>query len=102
MKKNYSPWIHQLERTRDVKEINQNDISDISIVGAGIAGVTTAYFILKNTNNKVMLVDSNKAGHGASGHNAGQLTTYFERPLADIATEFGVEMACKEIGRAHV
>jgi glycine/D-amino acid oxidase-like deaminating enzyme len=26
---------------------------------------------------------------GATGHNAGQLTTYFERPLSDIAREFG-------------
>ena len=94
MKKNYSPWIHQLEKTREVKVLNENKNTDIVIVGAGIAGVITSYFVLKNTDNKVILIDANLAGHGASGHNAGQLTTYFERPLADIATEFGVDMAC--------
>ena len=94
MKKNYSPWIHQLEKTREVKVLNENKNPDIVIVGAGIAGAITSYFILKNTDKKVILIDANLAGHGASGHNAGQLTTYFERPLADIATEFGVNLAC--------
>ncbi len=94
MKKNYSPWIHQLEKTREVKVLNENKSTDIVIIGAGIAGVITSYFVLKNTDKKVILIDANLAGHGASGHNAGQLTTYFERPLADIATEFGVDVAC--------
>jgi hypothetical protein len=94
MKKNYSPWIHQLNRQREEVKVSSNIKTDIVIIGGGIAGVSTAYYILKNTKENVILLDANKVGHGASGHNAGQLTTYFERPLSDIASEFGVDMAC--------
>jgi hypothetical protein len=98
--KNSSPWLHQLGREREAIPLNQDIKTDVLIVGAGIAGVMTAYKILKNTDKDVVLVDSNLAGHGASGHNAGQLTTYFERPLADIAREYGVPLACE--GQAAV
>jgi glycine/D-amino acid oxidase-like deaminating enzyme len=40
-----------------------------------------------------MLIERDRVGRGATGHNAGQLTTYFERPLYDIAREFGADMA---------
>mgnify|MGYP000685740747 CR=1 FL=1 len=94
MKKNYSPWLHQLERTRESVVLDRNLKTDILVVGGGIAGVTTAYTLLRDTKHTVTLIDSYLVGHGASGHNAGQLTTYFERPLADIASQFGVDLAC--------
>jgi ribulose 1,5-bisphosphate synthetase/thiazole synthase len=50
---NHSPWIQQLKRTRPLDQINKNTDADVVIVGGGIAGVSTAYFILKNTNRKV-------------------------------------------------
>ena len=95
MRKNKSPWIHQLDRTREPIQIEKNENTDILIIGGGIAGTLTAYNILKSTDKNVILIDCNLIGHGATGHNAGQLTTYFERPLADIASEFGVELACR-------
>lgn len=94
MRKNLSPWLHQLDRTREIQKVKSDLETDIVIVGAGVAGVFTSYFLLKQTSKRIVLIDADMAGHGASGHNAGQLTTYFERPLADIATEFGVNMAC--------
>ena len=63
------------------------------MVGAGIAGVATAFFILRDTCNSVLLIERDRVARGATGRNAGQLTTYFERPLCDIADEFGVERA---------
>lgn len=63
------------------------------IVGGGIAGVTTAYFALTRTDKSVILVEADKIAHGATGHNAGQITSYFERPLTDLVQEFGFDMA---------
>jgi glycine/D-amino acid oxidase-like deaminating enzyme len=65
----------------------------VVVVGAGIAGVATAFFTLRSTSKNVLLVERDRVGRGASGHNAGQLTTYFERPLCDIADEYGSALA---------
>lgn len=73
--------------------------SDIAIVGAGIAGVATAFFTLRSTSLRVLLIERDRVAHGATGRNAGQLTTYFERPLSDIAHEFG-ESAAVDAQRA--
>jgi glycine/D-amino acid oxidase-like deaminating enzyme len=43
----------------------------------------------------VALIERTRVGHGASGRNAGQLVTYFERPLCDMADAFGIEMAAQ-------
>jgi glycine/D-amino acid oxidase-like deaminating enzyme len=65
----------------------------VAVVGAGIAGVATAFFILRSTTESVTLIERDQVARGATGRNAGQLTTYFERPLSDIAEEFGAENA---------
>ena len=54
-----------------------------------------AFFVLRETACSVVLVERDRVGHGASGRNAGQLTTYFERPLCDIAEEFGAGNAAE-------
>lgn len=90
---NRSPWIHQLNRTRPAIPLAENIHTDVAIVGAGIAGVATAFFTLRNTTKNVTLLEAGKVAHGATGHNAGQVTSYFERPLSDLVREFGVDMA---------
>ncbi len=90
---NKSPWITHLGRTREIHTIHSDHVADIAIVGAGIAGVSTAHFILKNTPFDVILIDANKVAHGATGHNAGQLLTYFEKPFAEMVKEFGITAA---------
>lgn len=90
---NHSPWIHQLKRTRPVVSLDTDLESDVAIVGGGIAGVVTAFFILRNTERSVVLLEADKIAHGATGHNAGQLTSYFERPLFELAEEFGLQRA---------
>jgi glycine/D-amino acid oxidase-like deaminating enzyme len=67
--------------------------ADVAIVGGGIAGITTAFFTLRNTEHSVVLLEADKIAHGATGHNAGQLTSYFERPLYDLVAEFGLQRA---------
>lgn len=92
---NHSPWIHQLNRTRAATPLTGAHTADVGIVGGGIAGVVSAYFILKMTSKSVLLLEADKIAHGATGHNAGQVTSYFERPFKDIVREFGIEMAAE-------
>lgn len=90
---NHSPWIQQLNRTRPVVPLDKNTSADVVIVGGGIAGVVTAFFALRNSDKTVILLEADKIAHGATGHNAGQITSYFERPLYELVEEFGLELA---------
>ena len=88
-----SPWVAQLAPDGPPRPLEADAATDVAIVGAGIAGVATAFFVLRQTDRRVLLIERDRVGRGATGHNAGQLTTYFERPLYDIADEFGSSMA---------
>lgn len=91
MKINKSPWIHQLDQTRKAVSLNGDIDTDIAIVGAGIAGISTAFFLLKYTNERVVVLEQGKLAHGATGHNAGQVISHFERSLEELEKEFGFE-----------
>lgn len=95
MRKNISPWVSQLRSDRQQKNLSKDIATDVAIVGAGIAGVSTAFYILKNTTKNVVMVDRFKMAHGATGHNAGQVVSYFERGFASLVDEFGLELAGK-------
>ena len=95
-----SPWLEQLDYTTPPSPLRRNVAADVAIVGAGIAGISTAFFLLRDTRATVVLVERGRAGHGASGRNAGQLVTYFERPLCDLVDAFGFDMATR--GQAEV
>lgn len=95
MKINKSPWIEQLNRDRAVVTLTEDIATDIAIIGAGIAGISTAYFILKHTNKKVIVIEKGKLAHGATGHNAGQIASYFERPFYELVDEFGLDQAAQ-------
>lgn len=90
-----SPWLEQLEGAGSPRPLDQSLAADVVVVGAGIAGIASAYFILKHTSSSVILVERSLAGHGASGRNAGQLVTYFERPLCSLVDEHGFALATR-------
>ncbi len=67
--------------------------TDVVILGGGIAGVVTLYFLLKHTNKKVVLLEGARLAHGATGHNAGQIIAEFEKPLIHLVHEHGMKKA---------
>lgn len=93
MLSNHSPWISQLNRTRPVTPLEEDLIADVVVVGGGIAGIMTSFFTLRDTEHSVLLLEADKVAHGATGHNAGQLATYFERSFATLVQEFGLALA---------
>jgi glycine/D-amino acid oxidase-like deaminating enzyme len=93
MKRNVSPWLHQLDAERKHEELPRDIETDVAIVGAGIAGISTAFEILEKTTKRVVVLERWKLAHGATGHNAGQVVAHFERGLRSLADEFGLELA---------
>ncbi|MBI2086723.1 MAG: FAD-binding oxidoreductase [Candidatus Zambryskibacteria bacterium] len=90
--RNNSPWLHQLNKEREPSKLAQDIETDVAVVGGGIAGVASAFFILRDTDKKVALLEGGLLGHGATGHNAGQIVSFLSRPLHDLAKEFKPEM----------
>ncbi len=86
-----SPWIAQLRAGTTPHPLDADVTTDVAVVGAGIAGLATAFFLLRDTDKRVLLIERDRAGRGATGHNAGQLTTYFERPLFDLVESYGFD-----------
>lgn len=93
MRKNVSPWLHQLDQSRAHKALETDIETDVVVIGAGIAGVSTAFQVLETTNKRVVLLDRFLLAHGATGHNAGQVIAHFERGLKSLVDEFGLELA---------
>ena len=91
--KNHSPWLYQLDQARSSHKLERVVAPHVAVVGAGIAGVATAFFTLKYTDQTVVVLERHKLAHGATGHNAGQVVSYFERGFASLAQEFGLHLA---------
>jgi pyruvate/2-oxoglutarate dehydrogenase complex dihydrolipoamide dehydrogenase (E3) component len=80
-----SPWLAPLADDRPRQPLQADATADVAVVGAGIAGLATAFFLLRGTPYNVLLIERDRVARGATGRNAGQMTTYFERPLSQIA-----------------
>ena len=64
-----------------IEELNNDIETDILIIGAGITGMTTAYF-LKNKN--VCVVDANLIGHGVTLNTTAKINYFQERVYTKI------------------
>ncbi len=93
MRQNNSPWLHNFEYKRELTQMTGSRYTDICIIGGGIAGVTTAYMLLKFTDKKIILLEGDKIAHGATGHNAGYILAEFEKSFKEIVKEHGLEKA---------
>lgn len=88
-----SPWIVQLQKDHYSAILSKDSETDITIIGAGIAGISTVYFLLKSTKFRVVVLEGYKIAHGATGHNAGQIASYFEKPFKELVKEYGLQKA---------
>jgi glycine/D-amino acid oxidase-like deaminating enzyme len=67
---------------------------DVVIIGGGIAGLSTAYWILKeNQGLKVALVEKGQVGDGATGRNAGFITCGSVEHFNRLVSKHGKEEA---------
>ena len=69
--KHTSIWNEYREKNKEEKEITNN--TDILIIGGGITGLTTAYY-LKDTNKKIMLIDKSNIGSGITLKTTAKIT----------------------------
>ena len=70
----YCSWINDLNPRSNIKLLNKNKFCDWLIIGAGYTGLSAARKLSElNPNQKIIVVDAQLAGEGASGRNSGYL-----------------------------
>lgn len=72
--------------------LSDNFETDVIIVGGGIAGLTTAYF-LKRAGLKVAVIEKDKIGAGVSGHTTGKITSQHNLIYNKLRSRLGEETA---------
>ena len=73
--RNISLWMDQLDDPLQARRSLQHDIqADVAIIGAGYTGLWTAYYLKRQAPQlRVVIVEAETAGFGASGRNGGWL-----------------------------
>ena len=67
-------WINNLPKRDNIKSLFEDESCDFLIIGAGYTGLSAARKLSElNPNHKIILVDAQLAGEGASGRNSGYL-----------------------------
>lgn len=90
---NDSTWIKDTV-FKEPKKVEQDLHIDTLIIGAGLTGLTLAYY-LSNTTNDVLVVEADRIGAGASGRNTCKLTAQHGIVYHELIQQQGREIAKK-------
>jgi glycine/D-amino acid oxidase-like deaminating enzyme len=88
-------WLAALDEPRTVRPALPGDRSvDVAIVGAGYTGLWTAYYLARaDPSLRIVVLEAEYAGFGASGRNGGWCSGLFPVPVGSLARKHGREQA---------
>ena len=93
MKKNNSFWLQNFE-IQKFDKLNNNIDVDVCIVGGGITGITTAYYLSKH-GYKVALIEKDRLMSKTSGHTTAKVTSQHGIIYKYLVDSFGKDFAYK-------
>jgi glycine/D-amino acid oxidase-like deaminating enzyme len=74
--------------------LDGDTVVDVAIVGAGLTGLWTAYYLQKSDPSlSILLIDKNVAGFGASGRNGGWASALFPQTTPALVSKYGFDRA---------
>ena len=91
--KDKSIWSDSVTKNK-YRTLKENISCDVLIIGGGITGFSTAYF-LQNTDKKIVLVDGYKICHGTTAKSTGKLTYLQEDLLEKIKNIYDEDTSLK-------
>ena len=91
-----SYWLSSTKKIEIEKQIDNNYVVDVCIVGAGITGLSTAYYLAKN-GLKVIVVDKSEIGEKTSGHTTAKITLQHGLIYNYLINTFGIDLFSKLI-----
>ncbi len=91
-------WIDSV-KPPEFSPLDKDSAADVLVVGGGLAGLTTAYCLLK-AGKKVILVEDGLLGSGESGRTTAHITAALDDGYDEIANVFG-EDGSKVAAESH-
>ena len=86
-----SLWIETTKDDLKLNELNKNEKTDICVIGAGLFGLTTAYYLSK-FGKKVTVIEKGKIGEKVSGNTTGKITSqhglFYDHLISDYGEDF--------------
>jgi len=86
-----SYWINSTD-FQDLSPLTKDKKVDITIIGGGISGITTAY-LLVNEGFKVAVIEADKILHGTTGHTTAKVTVQHGLIYDELIQNMGKETA---------
>ena len=80
------------EKERNIKKIDGDKKGDILIIGAGITGMTSAYFL---KDKDICIVDANRVGHGVTLNSTAKINYFQQIIYTDIIASTNYNNAVK-------
>ena len=89
-----SLWMEHNINLDRIKQIDNNYLIDVCIIGCGLTGLSTAYYLSKK-GLKVLLIDKFEIGEKVSGHTTAKITFAHGLIYDYLIKSFGTEYAYK-------
>jgi len=86
-----SYWIESAD-IQPFEPLREDTSADVVIVGAGIAGLTTAYLLAREGVN-VAVLEADRVLHGTTGHTTAKITAQHHLIYDELIRSFGIEGA---------
>ncbi|EFJ52294.1 hypothetical protein VOLCADRAFT_86574 [Volvox carteri f. nagariensis] len=93
-----TPWSQEELRQRH-PPLQEDLVADVVVVGAGLAGLSTAYRLAK-AGKSVVVLESRLVGSGSAGRGLGQISTWANDTYREIERVAGLERA-RQVAAAH-
>lgn len=89
-----SLWLESTNTINPNGKITDDTSADVCIIGAGISGITTAYYLTKR-GYKTIVLEKDEIGHGVTGHTTAKITSQHNLIYHYLSKQYGIKFAKK-------
>ena len=89
-----SLWIETTKNEINLKSLENDEETEVCVIGAGLFGLTTAYY-LTQYGKKVIVLEKDNIGEKVSGNTTGKITSQHDLFYAHLIDDYGEEYAKK-------
>ncbi len=87
-----SIWSETAQEKREFKKLDKDINCDVLVIGGGMAGIITAYYLMKE-GRRVVVVEGNKIGSGMTANTTAVITAQHDMLYKDLIKYYGEKKA---------